>query len=295
MNAQPDGSYQLSQDDEISLGEIWIALKSRALLIFTVTFLSAAVAAAIAFTITPIYRAEVVLTVVDDAKTGMSGLLASQLGGLASLAGAGIGGSGTRTESIGTLGSKQVAETYISTQKLLPVLFYKQWDESKGDWKSDVREKPTLWKATKFFTEEVRKVSDDKKSGLITLSVEWKDAAIAAQWANDLVEQTNKTLRDRAIRKSEANLAYLNAKLDQTSVVELRQAIFRLIESEVKNVMVAQGSEDFAFKVIDPAVTPEKKAKPKRLFMIGAGAFLGLMLAGFYAVLKGQPTLRQQA
>lgn len=282
-------------DDEVSVADIWYLLKQRSVLILAVTLFSAAAAAAAAFTMTPIYRAEVVLTVVDDASTGMGGLLASQLGGLAALAGAGIGRSNIRTESIGTLGSKQVTETYINTQKLLPVLFYEQWDQSKGDWKSDIREKPTLWKATKLFTEEVRKVSDDKKSGLITLSVEWKDAAIAAQWANDLVKQTNKTLRDRAIRKSEANLAYLNTQLDQTSVVELRQAIFRLIESEVKNVMVAQGSEDFAFKVIDPAVTPEKKAKPKRLLIVAAGALLGLMLAGFYAVLKGQPTLRRQA
>ena len=42
-------------------------------------------------------------------------------------------------------------------------------------------------------------VDEDKKSGLITLSITWKDPQVAANWANDLVKQLNEQLREQAI------------------------------------------------------------------------------------------------
>lgn len=286
MNPQPNDSHPTyREDDEISLAELWAALRARVRLIVGVTLLSATVAAAIALVMTPIYRAEVVLAVVDDSSKsgGLSGL-ASQFGGLASLAGVSLGGSSDRGESIGTLSSRQLIEGYISSHNLLPVLFYKKWDENSKDWQPGLSKIPTLWDGTQQFIKDVRAINEDKKSGLITLAVEWKDAATAATWANDLVRLANQIMRERAIKNSEANLAYLNAQLEQTSVVELRQAIYRLIESEVKNVMVAQGSSEYAFKVIDPAVTPEKKARPLRLLIVMVGLFVGLMLSSIYAL-----------
>lgn len=287
MNSQPDGISNPYQNDELSLGDIWRILRGHVLLISIVTFIGGAIAAAISLSITPIFRAESVLTLVDDSSDSMGrGGLAGQLGGLASFAGVNLGSASNRAEALGTLNSKQLVETYIKTKNLLPVLFNSSWDESKNDWKAGLVKQPTAWEATELFTKGIRKVVEDKKSGLVTLTVEWKDAATAAQWANDLVWLANQTLRQRAIGKSEANLAYLNDQLEKTSVVELRQAIFRLIESEVKNVMVAQGNENFAFKVIDPAVTPEKKAKPRRTLISLAGAVLGFLLASIWALLR---------
>ena len=40
----------------------------------------------------------------------------------------------------------------------------------------------------------------------------------------------------------------------QTSVVELQQVLHRLIEAEMKEIILARINEDFAFRVIDPAV-----------------------------------------
>ncbi len=293
MIPHSDSHANLQQDDEISLVEIWLALKQQKILILGVTFLSAAVAAAVAFTMTPIFQTAVVVALVEDGgKASGLGALKGQLGGLSSLAGFDTGGSSTRTDNLGTLGSNQLVAQYITAQKLLPVLFEEKWDASKGDWKSAVDKKPTLWQATQLFTKEVRKISEDKKTGLITVTVEWKDAVVATQWANDLVQLANQTLRQQAIEKSEANLAYLDSQLEKTSVIELRQAIYRLIESEVKNVMVATGSKDYAFKVIDPAVAPERKAKPKRSLIVGVGMMLGLMLSSIYAVAKSVKSLQ---
>ena len=42
-------------------------------------------------------------------------------------------------------------------------------------------------------------VDEDKKSGLISLSISWKDPEVAAEWANDLVKQLNEQLREKQL------------------------------------------------------------------------------------------------
>ena len=285
MSVQSDSEIAAAHD-EISLGELWAALKSKAGLICAVTLVFAVGSAVAAIRMPPVYRAEVVLAVVDDGGSKGLGGLASQLGGLAGLAGVSLGSSGSRTEVMGTLNSRQLVESYILTRNLMPVLYEMQWDAATSDWKAEVAKAPTIWQATQMFS-GIRKIAEDKKSNLITLSIEWGSPATAAQWANDLAKLANQTLRDRAIKRSQNNLLYLNAQLEKQSVVELRQAIYRLIETEVKNVMIAQGSEEYAFKVIDPAVIPERKSKPNRKLIVVLGTFLGLMLSSFYVLASG--------
>ncbi len=42
--------------------------------------------------------------------------------------------------------------------------------------------------------------------------------------------------------------------------------------------MVASTREEYAFKVIDPAIPPEKKIKPKRSLIVILGFILGAMV-----------------
>jgi len=50
--------------------------------------------------------------------------------------------------------------------------------------------------------------------------------------------------------------------------------------------MIAEGSKDYAFKMIDPAVVPEVKTKPKRFLIIGVGFALGFIISSLYALAK---------
>jgi len=255
-------------------------------LIFTLS------AGAISYLITSVSPAEVLIAPSDcgDSK-GCFSAFSGQFGGLASLAGVNLGGSGNKAEAIATLNSRALTEHYIREQNLLPILFAKRWNTQIKQFTPDGHGKvPTLWDGNKLFRKKIRKFSEDKKTGLISLAIEWTDPAIAAQWANDLVKLTNHTLRDRAIAESNRNLGYLNQQLERSSVVELRQAIYRLIETEVKNVMVAEGSEEYAFKIIDPAVAPEEKSKPKGTLIVAVALVLGLLLSGFYALITSART-----
>lgn len=119
-----------------------------------------------------------------------------------------------------------------------------------------------MWKANELFDERVRSVSTDKKTGLVTLAIEWKDPVQAADWANELVRRVNRQRQLEAIEEAENSIRYLKEQLGRTNSVEVQQAIYRLIETQTKSIMVAKARKDYAFKIIDPAVPPEKRPNP---------------------------------
>ena len=152
--------------------------------------------------------------------------------------------------------------------------------------------------AVDYFDTGVRAIGEDKKSGLITLSVTWTDAALATEWANELVKRANQRLRSQALQESERNIKYLQGEIAATNVTALQQAIGKVIESEMQKLLLARGSEEFAFKVIDKAVQPKKRAKPQRMLVV-LGAAVGGALFALFLVLVGnwwsQQKLRRSA
>ena len=222
----------------------------------------------------------------DSSRMGGMGSLVSQFGGLASLAGISVGGSTKKVESLAILQSGALAENYIRNHNLIPVLFSDLYDAKKRAWKTKNGKSPTLWQAQRYFRNNVIKVSEDAKTGLATLSVTWTDPAVASQWANDLVKITNNFLREKAARESERNIAYLNEQVSKTTVVEVRKAIYALLENEIKASMLARGNEEYALKVIDPAVAPERPSSPKPLLWVAIGVLGGGLLSAVIVLVR---------
>ena len=151
----------------------------------------------------------------------------------------------------------------------------------------DPAQVPTLWDANKLFANKIRTVEQDGATGLVTLSIEWKDPEQAAHWASELVSRTNERMRNRAISSAEKNLAYLKRQLEQNSIAEIRTAIYKLIESELKSSMLAQGDEEYAFRVLDPAVVPQEPVRPQKKVIVLLGLVLGFMLSSFAVMVVG--------
>jgi hypothetical protein len=281
----PETIENQSGQRDFSLQELVEFLWQRSRFIASFTIACTAVAAIAAWTLPKKYTAIAVVapvtTTPGGGQLGALSSIASQFGGgLASLAGLASATDSKRWETIAVLQSEALTEDYIRSNNLLPVLFAKEWDADKNDWKQpNSRKTPTLWKANQYFKDNIRKITTDVRTGLVSISLTWTDSRTAAKWTNDLIRLTNDYLREKAIRESERHIAYLTEEATKTNVVEAKHAIYEVMESELNKSMLARGSEEYALRVLDPATAPEKPSSPNKLAWLLAGFFGGLLLS----------------
>lgn len=238
------------------------------------------------------YKATVQVSVVTNDQKGAVGGMMSQFGELASLAGVSVGGESEKFEAIALLQSHILTERFIQQNDLLPILFWKLWDAKNKRWMTkDPKGIPTLWKGDAQFR-KIRSVVQDPKTGLVTVSITWRDPVLAAEWANGLVKMTNEQTRDRAIRESERNIAYLRDQATKTALVPVQMALSNLMENEYKQAMMAGGNEEYALKVIDPAIPPETPSSLRRSFIVliglGGGLFISVLFVFARASWRGE-------
>jgi LPS O-antigen subunit length determinant protein (WzzB/FepE family) len=131
-------------------------------------------------------------------------------------------------------------------------------------------------------------VSRDRLTGLITMHIEWRDPVQAANWANLLVQRVNEEMRSRAIAKSTASLGFLENELVRSSAVETRQAINRLIEGQINQRMLANVTQEYAFRTVDRALPPDSRdrVRPNKPLLLLFGAVVGFFLGVFVVLVK---------
>ncbi|MDW2301107.1 LPS O-antigen length regulator [Vibrio alginolyticus] len=290
-------------DDEIDLRELFGALWKGKWIIIATTFVFAVGAVLYALSLPNIYKSDALLAPAESSGGGGLSKMAGQLGGLAALAGVNLGaGESSQTDlAVQVMKSRQFVEAFINKHDLLvPLMAAKDWDladnklildeelynPNTGEWLREPNglrgATPTAQEAFQVFNKEVLSVSQDKESGLYTLSVKSYSPYIAQQWVNWLIEDINKVMRERTIAETSQNLAYLNTQLQKTAVADMQSTFYKLIEEQTKSLMLAEVQEEFIFKVVDPAVVPELKDGPKRALI----CVLGILLGGMFGTVS---------
>ncbi len=274
--------------DEISLLDLCRIVWHYKWLIAAVTGVSTIAAIVYALLATPIYRVEVLLQpVIGEAYEGGLSSVGGQLGGLASLAGISLGtGENSKDSALAILKSRAFTVEFLRQENLLPVLYADKWDPKNKKWIVEKPEQiPNYWKAYQLFNERVRFVSENAKTGLITLAIEWPDRKLAARWANLLVDRVNEHIRRQDIEDARKSIEYLKKQMQQANVVGLQEAITKVMETQIRKIMLANVRDQYAFKILDPGVVPPEGevVKPRRaliavLGLIGGG-ILGLAIA----------------
>ena len=284
---QEDGADELASFG----GELLTAWK----LLLAMFFLGALLAGLSSYLMAPKFRAQALVVPVTQQTSSPAGSALRELGGLAALAGVDIGITGGRKEEyLATLNSPGFAREFIETRNLLPILYADRWDPQAKRWRPGEKI-PTMDQAVKRFTKDVVSIADDRRTNVVTITVDWYSPLLAAQWANGMIELVNERLRSDAIRTADSSLDYLNKELAKTNVVEIRQAIYRVIEQQVNNAMLANVQREYAFHFVDRAVPPEVRFSPKRPLMAAVGAAVGLFVGVLVVYVRRVRARRREA
>lgn len=297
-HSAPEKAFDSINQENFDARELFNTLWQEKWVVIAVATFVVAVGVTYALLSQPIYRSEALLQIREDGKVGGGGLasLAGQLGGVADFAGVALQpAGGNRAVAIATLKSRFLIQKFIEDKNLLPILFEKKWDAGKGSWATnDPKKQPSLQDGYKLVVTSILNVLEEKRTGLVTISVEWRDPRQAADWVAELVRRTNLTLKNKTIEEGQRNLSYLEEQSKATAIVEVQKSIYSLMESELKKIMIAKSGDDFALKIIDPPESPEKRIRPKRtliaMFSAFAGVLLGLLMALIFSSFKNRKT-----
>ncbi len=302
-------------DDEINLLDYWRVIWKRRRMIGGVVVITVFATVVISLFMEDIYQAKLVIMPVTSKDSGASGAgltaLVQQFGGLPGIS---MPGSASASEIVSLLKSNILREKVIQQYNLMPILYYKRWNAEQLSWKKDSvnfnpayyfslfrktiapilslphnTEKkdpdiPDTWDALRLLNEIV-KINQDVKQNTIAISVDFHDPDMAARIAEYFLVTLTNYMSSEAKRVAATNQKYLEDQLGRMTDPFIKQKTYNMIVQQIEAGMMAEVKENFAFKVIDPPLAPDKKIKPKRIQMVilslFAGLFVGIVAAFF--------------
>ena len=286
-------------DDEIDLRELFGVLWAGRIKIIAITAVFAVASVVYALSVPNQYKATALLSPAQSSGGGLSGAL-GQLGGLASLAGVNIGGGGSSEAQVAQeiMKSWNFIEGFIKSNDLAVEVYAAEgwskssnslqidsdlYDESDSQWlveNDDTGElgRPSSWKLFEDFS-KMLSVSEDKKSGLVSVSIEYYSPQIAKHWLDLYVAAINGHMQERKMAEVTRNITYLEAQIKKTNIAEMQEVFYTIIEEQIKSKMLAEASPDYAFVPVSPSMVPEEKSQPKRALICILGTLLGGMLS----------------
>jgi len=285
-------------DDEIDLREFFAVLWAGKVKIIAITAVFAIASLIYSLSLPNQYKATALLAPSQSDGGALSGAL-GQLGGLASLAGVSIGGGESSESQLAQeiMRSWSFIEGFIADNDLaVEVYAADDWDKGSNKLQIDQdifdtttntwlveddygqQGAPSSWELYESFSERFA-VSEDKKSGLISVSIEYYSPQIAKQWLDLYISAINKHMQARKVEKVSRNIEYLEAQIEKTEIAEMQEVFYTIIEEQIKSKMLAEASPDYAFTAVSPSMVPEKKSQPKRALICILGVLLGGMLS----------------
>ena len=289
---------QEQYDDEIDLRELFGVLWAGKIKIIAITAVFAIASVIYSLSVPNQYKATALLAPAQSDGGGLSGAL-GQLGGLASLAGVSLGGGEGGEAQIAQeiMKSWSYIESFIADNNIAVEVYAAEgwskgsnklqinddvYDTENNQWlvenETGVVGPPTSWMLFKAFS-KLLAVSEDKKSGLVSVSIEYYSPQIAKQWVDMYVEAVNRFMQQRQVDKVTKNITYLQEQIEKTSIAEMQEVFYTIIEEQTKNKMLAEASPEYVFVAVSPSMVPEEKSQPKRALICILGTLLGGMLS----------------
>lgn len=229
---------------------------------------------------------------------GKAGGLGGALGSVSALAGISLGGSGEKKSviAIELMKSRQFFTEFAHKHQLkLPLMAANGWDPATDQlsYDADIYDvnkkawvrKPVGLRASEPSDQEVFEafgrlfsVSQDKLTNVVTVSLEFVSPKLAQQWLAAYIDEVNLQMRARDVAEAESSIAFISEKVRDTSLNEVREVLYSMLEEHHKTLVIANVKPDYVFKVIDPPAVADLKAGPARSLIVLGALFAGLLV-----------------
>lgn len=286
--------------EEMTLRETCIVIWRSKWLVLIVTTIFAVCSVSLSLYLPNIYKSDALLAPASSEQSGGLSGLAGQFGGLASMAGLNIGGGAIDQTALAieVIKSRDFLRDFISRHDVfVEIMATDSWDSETDEivldssiYNSEKKQwvqgnKPTELDAIESF-KKMLSVTQDKKTSLVTVSIEYYSPKVAKRWVDWLIVDINNEMRSRDLSQAKNSIEYLQTQLEQTRVSDMKSVLYQLIEEQSKTIMFAEVREEYIFRTIDSALVPENKEKPKRAIICVLGTFIGAFLSIIFVLIR---------
>lgn len=291
---------QMEQEDEIDLLELWNVIWKGKWFVMGFTLLCTLVAVYVTLYVLPVtYKSDVVLQPTEtNSQSGLSALAANLPISLP------VDAGNKNLNIVSFLESRTIKQRLIEKYNLLPKFYSDIWDKKNQKWMIDDPEnKPTVLKGIQDKFKKIYKISEDKKTDLITIS--WVDQD--TEFTKIMLERTVKELRyfleneyesdakrerefvEDQLTKAEKELEYWEKQVpsDKLTLSKIQrerlasQTVYTELRKQLELAKISEVKEIISFKILDYPFVPERKFKPKRAII----CVLTLIISGIFSIL----------
>lgn len=273
-------------EDEINLLDLLIVLARHKKMIMGVTFVAALLAVGVSLLKPNIYTSTANIMPPLQNQSSASALL-GQLGGLAGLAGGAMGIKNPSDNYIALLKSRTLMEKIVARFDLQQVYKAKSLADALG----------ALGGSANFTV---------GKDGIITVEVSDLDPKRAADMANAFIEELSNLMKNYALTDASQKRVFFEQQMkqakDKVTDAEIRldkipntslqyadavrdlkyqEAIWEILAKQFATAKLDEAMDFPLIQVLDKAIPPEKKSKPKRALTV----ILATLVALFFAVI----------
>ncbi|VAY86335.1 Lipopolysaccharide biosynthesis [hydrothermal vent metagenome] len=282
-------------EDEIDLRELFKTILKNKFKIALITFIITSLTILYTLSIPNSYKSSVVLDPQDQPKS-------AGLGGLSALAG--MAGVSLGVSSMNTFNSmkavlndnafqEMVIKKYKLTEKLTPEYMDKNlvfalgfrsiYDIFKSDSENDKSQDEIMFDTIKTL-KKIVSLSNDEKSGAISMSVEMYDRFLAKEILDIYLKELTTYLQKIDMQDINKKLKYYKSELEKVDDIELKIQISQLMSSLIQKKVLSSASEYYNVKVMTQSQVAfiKDKSKPKRALIVIVSFITSIILSIFF-------------
>ena len=275
------------EEDEINLRELFFTIWNNKWKIVFFTFVITSATIWYVVHLPNIYKSEIIL-IPQEQKSSMGGL-----GALAGLAGVDMGGGEVSAYSNMDIVLKDwnfqmsVIKKYALLEKFKNrenIVYPLGLDFSEKSEDANISLEAQLLNTYKHIL-SILSISEDKKSGMIRLSIEIEDRFLAKELVDIFLKEVVEHLRKLDMKDIDLKIEFYEKELYETENLELQSKLTQLLSALIQKKMLANASQFYVVKKITDSrvVTIFEKVKPKRGLIVVV-AFVTSIILGIFGV-----------